>query len=131
MPAKVKDVYYPEMQRLVQEATGASRVIVFDHTVRESSLKNLNNLGASGVAAASVVRVHCDYTEVFLLLLPLLYCLGLIRSCRPINLCQSCSQSSASLRYKRAMRYSANSVPPPAHSPLLLPDESVVYNPLA
>src|SRR5919204_617308 len=27
-------VYYPEAERLVAEATGASRVLVFDHTIR-------------------------------------------------------------------------------------------------
>mmetsp|Transcript_734 Transcript_734/g.2219 ORF Transcript_734/g.2219 Transcript_734/m.2219 type:complete len:279 (+) Transcript_734:796-1632(+) len=63
MTAQVKQVYYPEMEGLVKEATGAPNVIVFDHTVRESGLANLNNLGAMGMAAASVVRVHCDYTE--------------------------------------------------------------------
>lgn len=61
--AEVQRVYYPEIERLVKEATNASRVIVFDHTVRMSSVANLNTLGAKGAAAGSVARVHCDYTN--------------------------------------------------------------------
>ncbi len=49
---------------MVKEATGASKVFVFDHTVRRSSVTNLNTLGAAGAAAGSVVRVHCDYDNV-------------------------------------------------------------------
>jgi hypothetical protein len=60
---EVRRLYYPEMEKLVKEATGASHVLVFDHTVRNSSLSNLNTLGQEGAAAASVARVHCDYTE--------------------------------------------------------------------
>jgi len=61
--AEVQRVYYPEVQALVAAATGASEVIVFDHTVRDGAAVNLNNLGAKGMAAGSVSRVHCDYTE--------------------------------------------------------------------
>jgi hypothetical protein len=31
---ELRRVYYPEAIRLVAEATGASRVLVFDHTIR-------------------------------------------------------------------------------------------------
>src|SRR5208337_3159018 len=31
---EVRSVYYPEVERLVKEATGAARVLVFDHNVR-------------------------------------------------------------------------------------------------
>jgi len=31
---EVRDVYYPEAERLVQELTGATRVVIFDHTRR-------------------------------------------------------------------------------------------------
>ncbi len=31
---EVKRVYYPEMDRLIREVTGAARVVVFDHTIR-------------------------------------------------------------------------------------------------
>src|ERR1700733_6410969 len=32
--AEVRAVYYPEVERLVKQATGAVRVLVFDHNVR-------------------------------------------------------------------------------------------------
>src|SRR6202030_2238058 len=32
---EVKNVYYPEAERLIKAATGADRVFVFDHTVRK------------------------------------------------------------------------------------------------
>src|SRR5680860_729721 len=31
---EVKRVYYPEIEQLVKQATGAARVLVFDHTLR-------------------------------------------------------------------------------------------------
>jgi len=56
----VVDSYYGEMMELVKQASGASRVFIFDHTIRESGNTNLNT--AAGGAAAPVPRVHCDYT---------------------------------------------------------------------
>jgi len=49
------------MEKFIKKATGASHVFLFDHTVRKSSVTNLNNLGKK-VDAGSVVRVHNDYT---------------------------------------------------------------------
>jgi hypothetical protein len=49
----VKQVYYPEVERLLRETLGASRVVVFDHNVR--------NPGRSGMAEPSR-RVHNDHT---------------------------------------------------------------------
>ena len=56
--AEVRRVYYPEMERLVIEATGCATVIVFDHTVR---------IGDAAKQAAHKVRapvriVHNDFT---------------------------------------------------------------------
>ena len=56
--AEVRRVYYPEMERLVIEATGCAKVIVFDHTVR---------IGDETKQAAHKVRapvriVHNDFT---------------------------------------------------------------------
>ena len=31
---EVRRVYYPEVQRVIAEATGASKVFIFDHTLR-------------------------------------------------------------------------------------------------
>merc|ERR1719353_2002905 len=58
--AEVVKTYYAEMMDLVKQASGAERVFVFDHTVRESGNTNLN--AAAGGSAAPVPRVHCDYT---------------------------------------------------------------------
>ena len=59
---EIQTIYYPEIEKLLKDATGASKVFVFDHTLRKSSVKNLNSLGQKGAAAGSVARVHCDYT---------------------------------------------------------------------
>ena len=56
----VVDTYYEEMMDVIKEASGAERVFVFDHTVRETGNTNLNAI--AGGSAAPVPRVHCDYT---------------------------------------------------------------------
>ena len=58
--AEVVGTYYAEAMEVVKAASGAQRVFVFDHTVRESGNTNLNAIG--GGSAAPVPRVHCDYT---------------------------------------------------------------------
>ena len=56
--AEVKRVYYAELEQLVKDATGASSVLVFDHTVRNSAASS-----RSGTAIQEPVsRVHNDYT---------------------------------------------------------------------
>lgn len=61
--SKIRSLYYPEMESLIKRAVPeAKKVIIFDHTVRKSSQKNLNTLGAINTSAAPVDRVHCDYT---------------------------------------------------------------------
>jgi hypothetical protein len=37
-PEEVKNIYYLEVERLLKEQLGASRVFVFDHTVRNAGL---------------------------------------------------------------------------------------------
>ncbi len=56
--AEVKAVYYPEAERLVKQATGASRVLIFDHTIRSAPLAGT---GRKGIREP-VKRVHNDYT---------------------------------------------------------------------
>ncbi len=54
---EVRRVYYPELERLIADATGASKVVVFDHTLR---------VGAGAVergVRAPVQMAHNDYTE--------------------------------------------------------------------
>jgi hypothetical protein len=57
--AELKRVYYPEMERLVREASGAKRALMFDHTLRS---------GDEGEREARLIRepvlnAHNDYTE--------------------------------------------------------------------
>ncbi len=53
VPEEIKRVYYPEVERLLQDKLGASRVLVFDHNVR--------NAARSGLAVPSR-QVHNDHT---------------------------------------------------------------------
>ncbi|MCC5812506.1 MAG: hypothetical protein JJU06_19250 [Ectothiorhodospiraceae bacterium] len=53
---EVKAVYYPEAETLIRSITGASRVVVFDHTRRTDAAERT---GIRGPAR----RVHNDYTE--------------------------------------------------------------------
>lgn len=55
---EVKRVYYPEVERLVKEATGATRVVVFDHNVR---CRPMAKRGENG-AREPVKFAHNDYT---------------------------------------------------------------------
>lgn len=54
----VRRQYYPEIERLVAEATGARRVLAFDHNVRNPRKAERNEDGAQG----PVRFVHNDYT---------------------------------------------------------------------
>jgi hypothetical protein len=58
---ELRETYYPEAARLVAEATGAARVIVFDHTVRRRIWGAEDR--AAGTPRQPVGRVHNDYTE--------------------------------------------------------------------
>lgn len=58
-PGQIKSVYYPEVERLIGETSGASRVVIFDHTLRS---------GDEGEREARLIRepvlsAHNDYTE--------------------------------------------------------------------
>jgi hypothetical protein len=54
-------VCYPEAERLVAEATGASRVVIFDHTIRRRQWGAEDR--AAGMPRQPATRVHNDYTE--------------------------------------------------------------------
>jgi hypothetical protein len=58
-PEQLRGVYYPEMERLIGERTGASRVFVFDYTLRSSD----EDERAQRKIREPVQRVHNDYTE--------------------------------------------------------------------
>jgi len=53
--------HYRRVEQALCAATGACRVVVFDHTLRTSGVENLNSLDGKSVAGA-VFRVHGDYT---------------------------------------------------------------------
>jgi hypothetical protein len=52
-PEQVKGVYYPEVERLLLDTLGASRVVVFDHNVRNGARADLPQPSR---------RVHNDHT---------------------------------------------------------------------
>ena len=54
---QIAAVYYPECERLVREATGATRVVAFDHIVRNAALSAKGNQ-----IKQPANRVHNDYT---------------------------------------------------------------------
>ena len=54
----IREVYYPEMEELVADATGARRVLAFDHNVRNAQ----KAAGGEHVAQAPVRFCHNDYT---------------------------------------------------------------------
>ena len=56
---EIRRVYYPEMEALVKAQSGASRVVVFDHTLRTADQELRESLKIREV----VRRVHNDYTE--------------------------------------------------------------------
>jgi hypothetical protein len=55
---EVKAVYYPEVERLLKRMTGAERVLIFDHIVRNPVLAERGEKGAREPAKI----VHNDYT---------------------------------------------------------------------
>ena len=55
---EVKRVYYPEVERLLKETTGADRVVIFDHQVRNIELAQRGERNAREY----VHTVHNDYT---------------------------------------------------------------------
>jgi hypothetical protein len=56
---QIKRVYYPEMEALIKAETGASRVVVFDHTLRTADDADRE----ARKIREPVFRVHNDYTE--------------------------------------------------------------------
>ncbi len=56
---EVRSVYYPEMEQLVKQLTGASRVVMFDHTLRAAD----DATREEKKVREPVRRVHNDYTE--------------------------------------------------------------------
>ena len=57
-PAEVRAIYYPEVERLLTAATGATRAVAFEHDVRCAPRRGV------GDVRGPVHVVHDDYTEV-------------------------------------------------------------------
>jgi len=55
---EIKSVYYPECERVMKEATGATRVVAFDHIVRNAAMAALEG----SCIKLPAKRVHNDYT---------------------------------------------------------------------
>jgi hypothetical protein len=55
---EIKSVYYPECERVMKEATGAVRVVAFDHIVRNAAMSALEG----SCIKIPAKRVHNDYT---------------------------------------------------------------------
>jgi len=56
---ELKRVYYPEIEALVKKVSGASRVVVFDHTLRSGDEAERE----ARLVREPVLNVHNDYTE--------------------------------------------------------------------
>ncbi|OUL32425.1 methyltransferase [Nostoc sp. RF31YmG] len=56
---EIRQVYYPEAEQLLKQVTGATEVVIFDHTLRNAELmkQDINN----GIKEP-VKRVHNDFT---------------------------------------------------------------------
>ncbi len=63
--AEIEAVYYPEAASLLRRETGASRVVVFDHNLRQDDGVGGGAVGgaAGGDRRPPVRQVHNDYTE--------------------------------------------------------------------
>ena len=55
---QIKALYYPECERVMREATGAARVVAFDHIVRNATMAAIKGSGIKMPAKS----VHNDYT---------------------------------------------------------------------
>jgi len=55
---QIRSVYYPECERVMKEATGAARVVAFDHIVRNAAMAALEG----SCVKIPAKRVHNDYT---------------------------------------------------------------------
>ena len=58
-PGELKTVYYPEIEQLIKDVSGAARVVVFDHTLRSGDEAERE----ARLVREPVLSVHNDYTE--------------------------------------------------------------------
>jgi hypothetical protein len=58
-PTQLESVYYPEVEQLIKGASGASRVAIFDHTLRSGDEEERE----TRLIREPVLSAHNDYTE--------------------------------------------------------------------
>ena len=58
-PRQLESIYYPEVERLVKELSGAKRAVVFDHTLRSGDEAERE----AKLVREPVLSAHNDYTE--------------------------------------------------------------------
>ena len=58
-PRELESVYYPEVEALIKKVSGASRVVVFDHTLRSGDEAERE----AKLVREPVLSAHNDYTE--------------------------------------------------------------------
>ena len=58
-PRQLESVYYPEVEQLIQRESGASRVVIFDHTLRSGNETEREEK----LIREPVLSAHNDYTE--------------------------------------------------------------------
>ena len=58
-PRQLADVYYPEVERLIKDVSGARRVVLFDHTLRTGDRAEQQ----ARLIREPVLSAHNDYTE--------------------------------------------------------------------
>ena len=56
---ELKSIYYPEVEQIIKDRTGATRVVIFDHTLRAAD----ETLRANTPARQTVRLAHNDYTD--------------------------------------------------------------------
>jgi hypothetical protein len=59
---ELRNVYFPEVELLIKDTTGADRVMIFDHTIRRREPGVVDR--TPGTPRQPVTRIHGDYTEV-------------------------------------------------------------------
>jgi len=58
-PSELESVYYPEIEQLIGTLSGASRVVIFDHTLRSGDERERE----TKLIREPVLSAHNDYTE--------------------------------------------------------------------
>jgi len=58
-PSQLESVYYPEVEQLIKKTSGASRVVIFDHTLRSGDETERE----AKLIREPVLSAHNDYTE--------------------------------------------------------------------